>query len=90
MERHSFSNLSEVIDYGCGDGVLKKHLVTENYFGIDPSAEMIRLARLKYGNSNIDFRCGGLKELRLLCENRASRFLGSYKSKVLILSNSPT
>ena len=43
LGRH-FDNITELIDYGCGDGVLKKRLDTEKYVGIDPSNEMIRLA----------------------------------------------
>ena len=67
--RRNFSDNSQVIDYGCGDGVLKKNLGTERYIGIDPSDEMIHLAHLIFPDSKQEFLQGGLKELRSACLN---------------------
>lgn len=49
-----------VLDYGCGDGVISQYFVG-GYVGIDPSEEMIRLAREQYSEST--FICGGLEKL---------------------------
>jgi len=39
-----------VLDYGCGNGRLCQLFNTRNYLGVDPSAELIKLAKTKYSD----------------------------------------
>jgi SAM-dependent methyltransferase len=52
---------TNVIDYGCGDGVISQCFGDGNLVGIDPSKEMVRLAQTKYSKNK--FLVGGLEEL---------------------------
>lgn len=38
----------EILDYGCGNGRLCQLFKSENYLGVDPSIELIKIARNKY------------------------------------------
>lgn len=66
----TFSNLllrnfkdPSVVDYGCGDGAIKKLIQFKNYIGIDPSDEMIALAHENYPGAKDNFVHGGLDDL---------------------------
>ena len=69
-----------VIDFGCGDGVLSDCLsAAAGYRGIDPSPEMIRLARSK----GRDCFCGGLDALDAALSDEEL----AGKEKILICLN---
>ncbi len=85
---------ASVLDYGCGDGVLSQFFNSGAYFGIDPSEEMIRLAKIKYIKRT--FSVGGLAELEntlsdnridaLICLNTLPYMVESEQSKFFSLA----
>ena len=59
------NDISSIIDLGCGDWQLHKHINLNNkkYLGIDIVDEVIKVNKKKYGNLKIDFLCNNfLKE----------------------------
>lgn len=59
---------ANVIDYGCGDGVISQFFGDGNLVGIDPSKEMVRLAQIKYSKN--EFLVGGLEKLEYALTTR--------------------
>jgi SAM-dependent methyltransferase len=47
----------KVVDAGCGTGSALEFLPSVNYFGFDPNADYIRVARSRYGSRG-EFLCG--------------------------------
>ena len=66
IEKNFDLDIIKVIDFGCGDGSLSK-LFKGSYTGIDPSSEMIRIAKETYPNK--EFINGGLDDLDRECQN---------------------
>lgn len=57
---------ARILDVGCGTGVLETYLLQYNpkeIVGVDLAAEMIKLARDKYKEENILFKCMDVMEI---------------------------
>lgn len=64
---HSVIELQNILDVGCGTGNHLKHMSKEdvNILGVDPSAEMINIAREKQ-IKNTEFMVGDISKLTLM------------------------
>jgi len=68
---------SRVLDLGCGDGRLLKHIEPELYLGVDYSSERVALAREKWGSR---FLC---RDLYTYLESTPDRFTLAVAVEIL-------